>query len=78
MNMVDTNTELVLQHSSPLITKTTQNLFPSHFSIHIHFAVDAITNYSHQKDPKQQKFEKPGSMCLNELVSFVPRLFLEL
>lgn len=47
MNMVDTNTELVLQHSSPLITEATQHLSPSDFGVSIHFAVDATANQSH-------------------------------
>ena len=47
MDMVNTNTKLVLQHSCPLITEATQNLFPSDFSVIIHFAIDAPTDQSH-------------------------------
>ena len=44
MDMVDTNTKLILQHSSPLIAEATQHLFPSDFSVSIHFTKDETAN----------------------------------
>lgn len=44
MDMVDTDTELILQHSCPLITEAAEHLFSSDFSVSIHFSIDAPTN----------------------------------
>jgi len=75
MNMVDTNIELILQHSSPLITHATQHLLPPHSIISIHAIVYCQTKKCHSHDPEQQNFGKPSPVGLYKCIPpFGPHL----
>lgn len=76
--MVNTNAELILQHSGSLITHANKNFLSSLLVSSIHFIVDEVTENSHGHDPEDQKFWKPSSIGLNKCVaSFGTRLLIQ-
>ena len=69
VNMVNTNAELILQHSRSLITHADKHFLPSLLVSSIHFIVDEVTENGHQHDPEHQKFWKPSPVGLNKCVA---------
>lgn len=72
MNMINTDTELILQHSGPLIAHAYQDFLPPHLDSRIHSSVDEQAQEQNHHDPQKQQLGEPSPIRPNECVpSFV-------